>query len=710
MKRWFLILLSLLLIAGVPLRVAQSASLFLAAGTLDKNGRQWSPYLEWAIQNPTHSGNPYDLIATVTFTHTDSGETRVTEMFYDGGGTWKFRFTATKSGVWDFTSHSSDSDLNNISGTVTITANTGEPGFVTNFGNKWVRSGTGEAFVPQFVMYASPESYHNKPGQIDSDIDKWFVDHGFNGLHTIVGCGWFDINQNDCRNISGNNPNPDHNTFEALELLITKVYEAGGVVHIWPWGDEQRGMTPTKYGLNGSVDKRLQRYIAARLGPLPGWTMGYGFDLNEWVDESQLKAWHTYMHDHMGWSHYLGARSEGPNNYQPGVEFPQIYEGLDYASYEQHKPMYDAYVATLQARPGKPAFSEDRFRIRDRGDPKDYTMEETRRGLWASYMSGGVAGIWGNLLGVEIQWNGSVAYPNPEWIKTSTSFFEGRFLRDMVRCSNLTDGVCLRDGAKSNYLFYKEDTTSIQMNLSDLVGRQHAVAVDAKKGYQEIDLGSLNPADQTWNAPYTSDWAIAVGSFGEETPIQTFVDVPIDHWAYEEIESLYHDGYIAGCSSDPLMYCPEGTLTRGESAVFVERGIHGAGYTPPAPSTQVFDDVPLGEWFAKWANALLVDGYTAGCGTSPLIYCPMKEHTRTEGTVFFLRMLHGADFAPPDPTGIFADVNVGFWGAKWIEAAYHAGLIPACETSPELRFCPDDPLDRAVAAYMMVQAKEIPIP
>ena len=56
------------------------------------------------------------------------------------------------------------------------------------------------------------------------------------------------------------------------------------------------------------------------------------------------------------------------------------------------------------------------------------------------------------------------------------------------------------------------------------------------------------------------------------------------------------------------------------------------------------------------------------------------------------------------------DVDGGFWGAKWIEAAYNAGLIPACETSPELRFCPDAPLDRAMAAYMMVQAKGLNLP
>jgi len=46
-----------------------------------------------------------------------------------------------------------------------------------------------------------------------------------------------------------------------------------------------------------------------------------------------------------------------------------------------------------------------------------------------------------------------------------------------------------------------------------------------------------------------------------------------------------------------------------------------------------------------------------------------------------------------------------WWGAKWVEAAYNAGIIPACETDPELKFCPEDPLDRSMGATMMVQAK-----
>jgi hypothetical protein len=190
----------------------------------------------------------------------------------------------------------------------------------------------------------------------------------------------------------------------------------------------------------------------------------------------------------------------------------------------------------------------------------------------------------------------------------------------------------------------------------------------------------------------------------------TFFDVPIDHWAYDYIEVLYQEGYVAGCSDDPLLYCPGDILTRAESAVFIERGLHGAEYLPLQPTDQIFADVALVEWYAKWATALWEDGYTAGCETDPLRYCPLQDHTRAEGSVFFLRMMHGADYVPPGPTGLFADVPTTAWYADWVEDAYNAGIIPACQTDPALLFCPEDPLDRAMAAYMMVQAKGLQTP
>ena len=209
--------------------------------------------------------------------------------------------------------------------------------------------------------------------------------------------------------------------------------------------------------------------------------------------------------------------------------------------------------------------------------------------------------------------------------------------------------------------------------------------------------------------PYGPSYDIGAYEYQSIPIVTTFIDVPSDHWAYEYIEILAAGNYVSGCSINPPMYCPEKTMVRAEGAVFVLRGVNEAGFLPPQPSNQIFNDVLINQWYAKWADELWRTGYTSGCNNKPLEFCPNQEHTRAEGTVFFLRMLHGADYLPPEPTGIFEDVSLDFWGARWIEDAFNAGLIPACEVDANL-FCPHDSLTRATAAYIMVQAKGLALP
>jgi hypothetical protein len=69
-------------------------------------------------------------------------------------------------------------------------------------------------------------------------------------------------------------------------------------------------------------------------------------------------------------------------------------------------------------------------------------------------------------------------------------------------------------------------------------------------------------------------------------------------------------------------------------------------------------------------------------------------------------MMHGAAYVPPQPSvQTFDDVPLDAWYAKWAMAAYDGGLIPECQSSPDWRFCPNEPLTRAQGAYMMVRAK-----
>jgi subtilisin family serine protease len=192
--------------------------------------------------------------------------------------------------------------------------------------------------------------------------------------------------------------------------------------------------------------------------------------------------------------------------------------------------------------------------------------------------------------------------------------------------------------------------------------------------------------------------------------VQTFEDVPPDHWAYSYIEAAYQEGYVYGCSSDPMAYCPDDPLSRAEVSVLVDRGTHGPDFVPTWTETQIFGDVFVQDWFYDWVNVLWEDGNTSGCQSGEMVFCPLQYHTRSEGSVFFLRLMYGSDFVPPEPEGLFADAPTGEWYTPWVEAAYQDGLLELCETGPEMKICPLDLIDRGRAAYMLVQALQLPLP
>jgi hypothetical protein len=68
-------------------------------------------------------------------------------------------------------------------------------------------------------------------------------------------------------------------------------------------------------------------------------------------------------------------------------------------------------------------------------------------------------------------------------------------------------------------------------------------------------------------------------------------------------------------------------------------------------------------------------------------------------------MLYGPDYQPPPAKGYFVDVDPDAWYADWVDAAWEAGIAQACTSEPNLLYCPEEPLTRAVAAYMMARAK-----
>jgi len=284
----------------------------VAAETLDRTGTLWAPVIEWSLENPSWSGNPFDLEAKATFTHADSGETQTSLMFYDGDKTWKFRFTATRTGIWTFTTASDDADLDGRRGTVTVRPNPDPKarGFIVAHGNKYAwqtgQEGEVEAFVPNIYMnlvkfgvadlcgYTAVTPTFSDPEVFAAYLDEAEA-HGCNGVFAMMGNQWFQAQTPSWRDHDSENPDPV--TFRAMERAIMDAHRRGMFLHIWVWGDEQRRWTPVGVpgGINGEVDRRMQRHMAARFGPLSGWTMSYGADLFEWVRPEQTASWAEYL-------------------------------------------------------------------------------------------------------------------------------------------------------------------------------------------------------------------------------------------------------------------------------------------------------------------------------------------------------------------------------------------------------------------------------
>lgn len=195
----------------------------------------------------------------------------------------------------------------------------------------------------------------------------------------------------------------------------------------------------------------------------------------------------------------------------------------------------------------------------------------------------------------------------------------------------------------------------------------------------------------------------------------SFQDVPTTHPYYRDIEILYANGLTAGCSTSPPLFCPETTLDRAQAAVFMLRGSLGITYTPPEPPfvNPFLDDWGPGAWAQKWAQGMLQEGLTAGCSSSPLLYCPWEKMTRIQAAVFGVRLKNGNAYLPPPATGaIFADItDPNLWYAKWAEQAYNDGLLPACGTQGgKPLFCPNNLVSRGLGAYMIVRAKNLTMP
>lgn len=518
--------------------------------------RMWE-YEEYSLTNTTWSGNPFDLVATATFTH--AKEVRTTEMFYVGSDTWKFRFTGTRTGTWSISTSSGDSDLNGYTGSVTVSPRTNfdMKGFLTHVGNKYAIMIEDvdhlEGYVYQvFMNQQDYEQQHEHSSRIlghtsrsDLIADYWnnTRENGFDIYFFAVFYSWFRMGALSINDFSGSDDpeldQPDPALFDTLELAIKYAHKRGGRTHIWAWGDNDRRQTPNHLGdgFKGKRHQRLIRYIAARLGPLPGWSMNFGFDTIEMPNaEADTVWWADQMNRTMGWPHVLTSRgwkddSFGANSYAGFGGNPYDLETTD-----KGPAGYREIRKHMETHRSKPSIYEERHtynrwkrwpgRVPDPG-----RLNETgcRRLIWWETMAGGMGGFFGhfserfNRYG-PFRPDGPCGYhPNSlkRAFRTHRVFWEhGRLKLSMSPDNSLVSGAtgyCLIAADKKHFVFFVEDTDSMTINLNGMPGSQPVVLINAKAPYDEIDKGRLTAGIHSIRLGLTSDWALAVGDFSVRT-------------------------------------------------------------------------------------------------------------------------------------------------------------------------------------------------
>jgi hypothetical protein len=133
-------------------------------------------------------------------------------------------------------------------------------------------------------------------------------------------------------------------------------------------------------------------------------------------------------------------------------------------------------------------------------------------------------------------------------------------------------------------------------------------------------------------------------------------------------------------------------------AVFLERGMRGSDFRPPAAKGNVILDVAATDFAASYIEQLYLDGITAGCGANK--YCPAAQISRAEMAVFLLRAKHGAGYRPPAATGMFSDVPLSHWAVHWIEQLAREGITGGCGGG---KYCPSAVVTRDQMAVFLVR-------
>ena len=171
-----------------------------------------------------------------------------------------------------------------------------------------------------------------------------------------------------------------------------------------------------------------------------------------------------------------------------------------------------------------------------------------------------------------------------------------------------------------------------------------------------------------------------------DNPSALFQDIPAGSWQEPIASAIYEAGVTNGCSSSPMLFCPNCGLKRAHSAVFLARALQLSPYDNPTPT---FDDVPPSDPNYGVIEALVRARVIAGC--SETSFCPEALLSRSAAAALIARAY---DLRPELYEAVapsFSDVAAGHWAFTFIEALKHNCVTSGCANG---LYCPNEDITR----------------
>jgi hypothetical protein len=221
----------------------------------------------------THTGtyvNPYvELAATARFTEPDGRTTRSIPLFWDGGDTWRARFSPDKTGQWTWGVRSNDPGLDGKGGSFKVVDSGNRGGICPMEGHPHHfqhQNGEPMWFIGDtaWALYTDNEEKGHNRAAVERYIDARAA-QGFNVVHSMLisESGWGNCQGDAFEDLQAERINPAYwqEVDERLAYLNRRGMTGGLVL---AWGD--KGKNPNDWREFPSQEARLRyaRYVAAR--------------------------------------------------------------------------------------------------------------------------------------------------------------------------------------------------------------------------------------------------------------------------------------------------------------------------------------------------------------------------------------------------------------------------------------------------------------